>query len=462
MAMKKSKITGWQSVYWFTFVQMIKSKTYLITTMLFCGAMLVLCPVISMMTSDNKDSDNKTSIKKVYIVDQSPLKKIDYNKITKTIKQFQKTVFIREDRDFKVIKQELTNKNNVKQKKSLNSILLTIKFSQGEFKYEFFYYDKSKVQKSDIENLSENMKKFFLKQRINYVGLSKEQISQINNQVVTEIKTTDSSGKVLENAEKSISESEYWIVYIFVMVLFIFTASFGGIVAGSVITEKSNKVIEVLMTSIKPLAIIIGKILAAFSAMFVQITLIIVSILISTQIALKAYNYDALHKVINFVKESLGKETINNLNIGNITIGLLILLVGFLFFTALGGLAGASVSRIEDTAEGTKILTITMLIGFYLDLALISSDFFGSSGFEYVVYMLPISSPFVVPAFVMMGKLSIGIGILSLLVLIISLCLLFMVIADVYENMIYYKGTMKLKEIISLAMAKRKARKSNI
>lgn len=76
---------------------------------------------------------------------------------------------------------------------------------------------------------------------------------------------------------------------------------------------------------------------------------------------------------------------------------------------------------------------------------------------KYIAMFLPLSSVFCIPEFLMMGKISVGIALASLLVLFICLGLLAYFVSRVYESMILHRGEpMKLKGIIQLGMNKKK------
>ncbi|MEN8906686.1 MAG: ABC transporter permease [Clostridiales bacterium] len=460
--MEKSKILGWDSVYKFTFIQMLKSKSFKISTIILCLLSLVVFPIISMVDSENKENIKKTSIKKVYVFDETTLNQIDYNDITKDMKKYKNTEFVREEQSFDDMKNELIKQNNDGAIDSNNSILLNIKYNENTFEFDYSYSENSSIKKSDVESISEDIEQFFQNEKVNNVGLEKEQSDILNVEITTEIKFTNDSGDFSENSGSFITDSEKSVVFYIVTILFMFIAFFGGSVAGLIIIEKSNKVIEYLMTSIKPLAIIVGKILAAFTSMIVQVFSIIISLIISIIISVTVFDYEAVDELNKFIKSKFGDEIFSNLSFANIIVSIIIFILGFLIFSSIAGLAGATVSRIEDSAEGTKILTFSMLIGFYIDYGLIVGNKFGSGGIEYIGYFLPISSPFVVPTFLLMGKIPLWIGIVALIILLISLYLLFKIIADVYESIIYYKGTIKIKDIINLSKVKRKERRNSI
>ena len=122
-------------------------------------------------------------------------------------------------------------------------------------------------------------------------------------------------------------------------------------------------------------------------------------------------------------------------------------------FGFLAGIAGATVSKVEEMAEGLKIFTFAMIIGAYVVIAYMSSATAGADwgAFTNFVYLFPLCAPFIVPSSLLLGKMSIGLGLLSGAILIVMIALLMIFVATVYEYLIYYNGSpMKLKELIKI------------
>ena len=57
-------------------------------------------------------------------------------------------------------------------------------------------------------------------------------------------------------------EQNYWYTYVLVFVVYFLIIFYGQMIATSVTTEKSNRAIEILVTSVNPNSLICGKVLA--------------------------------------------------------------------------------------------------------------------------------------------------------------------------------------------------------
>ena len=87
------------------------------------------------------------------------------------------------------------------------------------------------------------------------LGVDKEQRELLSAQIVTNVSHSDINGNVIENEDTSISSFEYYFLYALVFIGMMICMMTGSQVATSVVVEKSSKVVEYLLTTIKPLAV---------------------------------------------------------------------------------------------------------------------------------------------------------------------------------------------------------------
>jgi ABC-2 type transport system permease protein len=141
------------------------------------------------------------------------------------------------------------------------------------------------------------------------------------------------------------------------------------------------------------------------------------------------------------------------MNAGTLLLGICMLLLGFLFYGFLAGLAGATVSKVEELAEGMKLFSFVVVLGVYLVLGLLMVAATGNEPeiYSMLVYYLPFSSVFIVPAYVIIGKITVQTALISMAILLASGILLAFFVTKVFEHVLYHNGSvMKLKEILAV------------
>ena len=235
---------------------------------------------------------------------------------------------------------------------------------------------------------------------------------------------------------------------------------------------------ELLLTSVRPLAVIIGKILAMGSLSLMQFMMFILSGALGGVIAVPMLMNQAAGSLTpsvpggmipggaaneagtDFINEIIGYvgEALSGFNAITIIYIVIVFLVGFIFFALIAGLIGASINRSEDLNNAMQPFAIIGVAGFYL--AYFPSIFApledgGRNLFMTLSYYLPISSPFALPSAMLTGNMNALEGAISLIVLLVSTVLLAVLVARIYEQVIMHTGN-KLKISDILGMAKNK------
>ena len=215
------------------------------------------------------------------------------------------------------------------------------------------------------------------------------------------------------------------------------------------------------MINVRPMALIVGKILAALTTVLIQFAACGVSYLHSREIAKLIFG--TAQSGAEAEQKSGIMELFAHVNGGTLLLAAVMILVGVLFFGIVAGLAGASVSRMEEMAEGLKLYQMLLVVGSYVGIFLCIMQMMGkvSDVVVNICCILPLSAPFVLPANLLLGKVGVVTGLVSLAVVTVCTAALFSFTAKVYESMIFYNGNvLKLKDILQIAKNRRVAAES--
>ncbi|MGN0588606.1 MAG: ABC transporter permease, partial [Ruminiclostridium sp.] len=231
--------------------------------------------------------------------------------------------------------------------------------------------------------------------------------------------------------------------------------------------EKTSRVIEYLLTSVKPLAIIMGKILAMCTVSLLQFIVIMIGgaagVLISLPFGIlsKVGQLTAMAATSEQAAEagavvSEFSSAFSSFNFGSIIFMLIVFVLGFLFFATVAGLAGASISKMEDLSSASQPLSLLGVVGFYLAYFPTIGAVTGETNIMMIISRyLPISSPFALPSAVLLNQMSVVEAIISVLILLASVIVMLMVVAKVYEAIILHNGNrLKLSDMFAMAKSK--------
>lgn len=438
--MEKNKLTGFKYVFSFTFSQTLKTKAYSVTLAILLILSLVSMPLITFFTSKGEES-GVSKITKAYIDNQSTLLNLDFSEIIKQ-PDFSQVELIETTESYEAITARIEEKEET-------AVLLTIKEEMGIYSLHFIKGSNSAVKNADLSRFSEAVKACFDINKMKLSGMNQEQIDLITAKIESRVFLTDSSGTEIIKEDTSITSSEYWFIYIIFFVVLMVNTLASSQVATSIVSDKSSKVVEYLLTSIKPLAIIVGKVFAMLLAVILQFLSIIVGMFVSTKISGILFP----EVTENPLSGLISADILNSINPINLFFCFIMIALGLIFYATLAGLAGTTVSRIEEINEGLTLYTIVTMIGAYLGIGAAATLMgAGQNGYVTFTFLFPLSSPYILPGAILAGKVTLPFILGAVALELIAVIILFLFVARVYEILILHSGNpVKIKELIKLS-----------
>lgn len=244
------------------------------------------------------------------------------------------------------------------------------------------------------------------------LGLSQEQLAMINSPVQVE-KMQIFLGDKAEDGEGGKSMAEIAIasglVYVLIILLFVAVMTSGQMIATEITAEKSSRVMEILITSVKPLTQMFGKIIGMFIVGISQVILLIAAAVVNLNLPHNRETFAGFNLDISLIDPRL------------LVYALIFYLAGYLLYATLFAAVGSIVSRTEDLGQAVMPVTMISMVGYFIAIFGIQDP---NGALVVVSSYIPFFSPFIM--FLRMGVtepalwevwLSIGILIGSILVL---------------------------------------------
>lgn len=251
----------------------------------------------------------------------------------------------------------------------------------------------------DVENAIRNQK---LKQS----GLAQKDLDNLKSSVDIDMKKIGDTGK----EEDSSAGASTIIAYVGGILMFMFILLYGIQVMRGVIEEKTNRIIEVMISSVKPFQLMMGKIIGIALVGLTQFILwIVLTGIISTAVvkiyADKSMAQSAVSTALKkqnenkIIKEATEKSPIGNIqkSLANldvtkiITLFLFFFLGGYLFYSALYAAIGSAVDSETETQQFMFPVMMPLLLGYTLSLSVVTNDPYGNMAFW--LSMIPFTSP---------------------------------------------------------------------
>ncbi len=145
---------------------------------------------------------------------------------------------------------------------------------------------------------------------------------------------------------------DFPVIYLFVMIMMISQFTTNGYLMQTIIEEKETKLIEILISALRPTQLLIGKILALGVLGLVQIAVWLGAVLLLAQIA-----------------GDVGTTLLFLLNIsiptGTVILFLVYFVLGYLFFAAVYGMVGAISNSMQEGPQFAVIFVLPAVIPLY-------------------------------------------------------------------------------------------------
>ena len=228
------------------------------------------------------------------------------------------------------------------------------------------------------------------------------------------------------------------IIFIMYFMILIFGQSIGKII----IAEKVSKLMETMLLSVKPYKLIAGKILAIVSIAVLQIVMwvigIFAGIFIGDAVAenMNPGYSNIVFDIIDLIKESDALA----FSVPSIIFALLAFITGFIFYCVLAGLLASPVSKAEELASSTGIFQMLVVIGFLLSYMLPLMEV-KNAVLDIVLYIVPLTSAFMLPANVLIGNISLGAGVGYYVLLAASTIGVAIYAGKIYRNQVFYNNS---------------------
>lgn len=455
------KTKGWQKVFGFTFIQYIKTKSFIIGTIVICLIVALLAAganILPALMSGEEEviggEAEPSTTNAVYIYDNCGIftdeDMASFGAMGLTIAQTE----LKAD---EMIDRLVTAENEA---------MVSVSEVEAEgavvgYAVKTYYSPDAKGETVDYITLA-------VQQVVNYRNMMNCGISPENYAASQRYITTSKIAAGTDEWNVFESAINYFVPIVVSLVLFLLIFVYGQTVAQSIATEKTSRVMELLLTSVRPLAVVIGKVLAMGLVAVLQFILIVLvgvgAFALSAPFGIGGEIMDMMNSTEVLTGEGAMiveaiENTVGGIGALEVILILVMFILGFLFFALIAALVGASVSRMEDLTAAMQPYSILGVVGLYLAyfpiIANVESIDTGAAAVNPVQifsYYFPLSSPFALPSALLLGTMDIMQVVLAVVILAVFVVLIAVLVAKVYEAIILHNGNrIKLGDMIKMA-----------
>ena len=302
------------------------------------------------------------------------------------------------------------------------------------------------------DNIADQVEQIIKNERLKQYNL--ENLQQILDKVEVDITLSTFRNGEDEQSSASSSFASSMMGFVLGFVLYFFLVIYGSIVMQSIIEEKNSRILEVLVSTVRPFDMMMGKILGVAAVAATQIVVWGVLIIAMSAFLIPAVLPDDIMSSVEAMQSGADVTAMaaSGIDTGMVTamasmmdtgyiaqiVGLLLLFMvgGFLLYAAMYAAVGASVDEVQDAQQLTTPIMLPIILAFLI-LTMVMND--PNSPIVVWCSMIPFTSPIV-----MMGRIPSGIPtweiILSLVLLYSTFVVMVWVAGKIYRVGIFMHG----------------------
>ena len=299
-------------------------------------------------------------------------------------------------------------------------------------------YSNQQVALNLRKSIEKQLEQISERNKLKQAGINLDIIEQAKTNINIETKIITSEG----NTTSSSTEASIGIGFITGILIYMFIFMYGTMVMRGVIEEKTNRIVEIIISSVKPFQLMIGKILGVALVGLTQFILwIVLTIIISSIAEIIFFDTTEITNNLDSVDQSVILNEFTRLTGG---INLMLIFVSFLFYflfgylmySALFAAVGSAVDAEADTQQFMLPITIPLIFSFILIQPVMDNP---DGILAFWLSIIPLTSPII-----MMARLPFGVEswqlLLSMVLLILGFIFTTFIAGKIYRTGILMYG----------------------
>ena len=411
------------SVFRFTFLEGVRKKAFIVSTVIICVLLLAMCFVLRLLASDGGSTGEQIGQSAepdstCYVVERG-------EKVPGLMEALSAA---RPDIRFTLGEEGQLDAYQSQIEEDGGVYALVVEGAAGQLP-SLTFYTQSFMSSMPVDDISQTVKSAYVAARFAAQGVPDS---------LTELTTAQLP--VTTQTVGSLNPTGYVLGILVTVLMFFAIYMYGYWVAMSVASEKTSRVMETLVVSCKPSRILIGKCLGMGVLGLFQLAIFLIVAGVGLQFIMPGG--------LNLGGMPLSLES---LNVGNALLLVVYFVLGYALYALLNSVCGATVSRAEDIqAALTPVMMITMIAFF---VAYYGAILPGGGGLTTVATYVPFTSPFVIPYRLLNEAVPVGELVGSIAILLVAIVAVAALSIRLYTvSVLHYGQRLKLGQLFRSKM----------
>jgi ABC-2 type transport system permease protein len=234
-----------------------------------------------------------------------------------------------------------------------------------------FYITKEERSITIMEEFENKLGESVMREQLAREGLDYDHVTKLTQGISLEVLKSTGTGSMEERSFLG----EWGLVFVFVMILYMALLTWGISIQRSIIEEKGSRIIEVLLSSLNPMDIFIGKIVGLGLVGFTQLVIWLV-----VGVSVGFYTYFAAAEYFSYI----------NVHPSVLVYFVLYFVFGFLLYASVFTVVGAICTTEQDAQQLQGLVTIPMIVPILVLMLIIQSP---NSPLAVVLSLIPFFTP---------------------------------------------------------------------
>ncbi|MGQ8966795.1 ABC transporter permease [Bacillus subtilis] len=402
-----------------TYKNKIMAKSFIISTVITVLLVLVVTNLESIISLFQGDDAKE----KIAVVDET-------NELYPVFSKQLKAVDTDGDLDVKLSKQSEDEVTKQVKDESLDGMLIIKRDEKGTISGTYKALTIS--DESTYQTLQQALTQTKTAVGTAELGVSQETISSLYAPVTVGQKALKEGAKSEEELGQTVG-----LVYIMLFVIYFSVIMYASMIAMEVATEKSSRVMEILISSMPPIQQMFAKLLGIGLVGITQLAIIIGAGSLSLKLNEKSETASSVGGFLN----------LTDVSATTVIYAVIFFLLGYFLYATLAAFLGSVVSRIEDVQQTITPMTLLVVAGFMIAMFGLNAP---DAGFITVTSFIPFFTPMIM--FLRVGMLDIPFWQAAVGITLLTIVILAVIGARIYKGGVLIYGNSSAFKAIKQAL----------
>lgn len=433
MNRKKGLFTKWTAVFYFTVKQAVSGRGFKLVTAGVAAIVFLSLFLVNVLTAALKDDDKaELTMKEVFVSDETGMIASDdqmqaiYDMYPEELKDM--AIRLEKEKTAEEIAEEYIGKESA-------AVVLKIAETEKEkekiFLLELLIPDGSTVGEESGEEFVSLFSDYFSTVKLMNSGIQTEKLVHILSPVMANVsqagEEADTMGEML---------IKMMAPMLFALLVYMMLLMYGQGISKCIIAEKTSKLMETMLTTLRPYAIITGKVLGmaavAIGQFVLWVAMALAGFLIGDVVA-SAISPDYENIVLHVV-ELVRADAAQAFSVPSIVLFVLITCISFVMYCVIAAMMSSGAKKAEDLSNCVAIYNIIVVVAFLVSYFIPMQ---GNVSVGKILNYIPFTAAFKLPVDLLVGSVSYGSAFVGTFLILVTMFVFILVTGKIYKKKIF-------------------------